>query len=266
MTPEQQLQLRRRVAQYYLSPDRDTSSGGKPTLRYLICSTPRSGSTLLGDYLARTGLAGSPLEYLNDVYIATYRESVGLRATTFRHYIDDLERRRSSSNHVFGMKAHFAQMIEAFKKVDIQVMNSFLEMFDRFIIIERRDKIAQAVSWFRALKTGIWSSKHAELSEVKEVLPDFDPVAITKSLSGLITGENNWKKTLAERGKTWHTVYYEDLARSPGTVLEEVFRALSITERPAVWPEPSLSQQGSEFNRVCQARYLAFLTGTGETA
>src|SRR3954464_9749883 len=34
-----------------------------PTLSYLVCATPRSGSTLLCHLLDRTGLAGHPEEY-----------------------------------------------------------------------------------------------------------------------------------------------------------------------------------------------------------
>src|SRR3954471_21691833 len=35
----------------------------KPTLSYLICSTPRSGTTLLCEALTNTGIAGHPEEY-----------------------------------------------------------------------------------------------------------------------------------------------------------------------------------------------------------
>ena len=34
-----------------------------PIMSYLICATPRSGSTLLCDALERTGIAGSPAEH-----------------------------------------------------------------------------------------------------------------------------------------------------------------------------------------------------------
>ena len=35
----------------------------QPTLSYMICATPRSGSTLLCKALQNTGLAGKPDEY-----------------------------------------------------------------------------------------------------------------------------------------------------------------------------------------------------------
>ena len=36
---------------------------GSPTSSYLICTTPRSGSTFLSEALASTGVAGRPEEY-----------------------------------------------------------------------------------------------------------------------------------------------------------------------------------------------------------
>src|ERR671929_206844 len=38
-------------------------TGSSPRLTYLVCATPRSGSTLLCDVLTRTGVAGRPQEY-----------------------------------------------------------------------------------------------------------------------------------------------------------------------------------------------------------
>jgi LPS sulfotransferase NodH len=263
MTPENQYRLRRRVAEYYMSADRDTSSKARPTLRYMICSSPRSGSTLLADYLTRTELAGCPLEYLNDVYIRHYGETAGTAHVDFKSYIADLESRRSSSNLVFGMKAHFSQLSVAFKNANTEIVDRFINGFDHFLLIERRDKIAQAVSWYRALSTGIWSSKHAEMSGESEVLPKCDPLTITRTLLRIMEEESNWRKALADRGRTGHTVYYEDLAQAPGRELEEVFRALGIQERPPVWPNPSLSPQGDGYNQLCKTQYLNFITGAG---
>src|SRR3954453_9104678 len=44
---------------------------------YLICATPRSGSTLLAQLLASTGLAGTPIEYFHEERMATLRDEWG---------------------------------------------------------------------------------------------------------------------------------------------------------------------------------------------
>src|SRR5215210_6559319 len=38
-----------------------------PRMSYLVCATPRSGSTLLCELLASTGIAGRPAEYFEDL-------------------------------------------------------------------------------------------------------------------------------------------------------------------------------------------------------
>jgi LPS sulfotransferase NodH len=40
----------------------------EPRVSYLVCATPRSGSTLLCEALSGTGLAGRPAEYFEAMY------------------------------------------------------------------------------------------------------------------------------------------------------------------------------------------------------
>jgi LPS sulfotransferase NodH len=55
-----------------------------PTLSYLICSTPRSGSTLLCEALTNTGVAGSPEEYYQ------HRRKTGMPRRPLE-YFEDVE-------------------------------------------------------------------------------------------------------------------------------------------------------------------------------
>ena len=54
-------------------PESTASGPSAHPLRYWICSTQRSGSTLLCDLLTQTGEHGEPDEYL-DIRKAVYRE------------------------------------------------------------------------------------------------------------------------------------------------------------------------------------------------
>src|SRR5262249_15586129 len=89
-----------------LSPENDFP----PTacrFKYLICSTPRSGSTLLSTGLASTGRAGRPLEYLSQPYGVVFKERNG--RLLLPEYWRFLVTRRTTPNGVFGMKMHFDQ-------------------------------------------------------------------------------------------------------------------------------------------------------------
>ena len=46
----------------------------KSTISYMICATPRSGSTLLCEALRNTGLAGYPDEYFGPMHVARWTE------------------------------------------------------------------------------------------------------------------------------------------------------------------------------------------------
>ena len=62
---------------YYLSHARDFSESYRVNQRYLICTSPRCGSTLFGQMLYDTRKMGDPLEYLNPNYLAAYFRRFG---------------------------------------------------------------------------------------------------------------------------------------------------------------------------------------------
>ena len=47
------------------------------TISYMICATPRSGSTLLCEALRNTGLAGYPDEYFGPMHVDRWNEKWG---------------------------------------------------------------------------------------------------------------------------------------------------------------------------------------------
>ncbi|MCP4417029.1 MAG: hypothetical protein GY805_10425 [Chloroflexi bacterium] len=48
-----------------------------PAISYLICATPRSGSTLLCEALRNTNLAGNPDEYFGPMHISRWKNLPG---------------------------------------------------------------------------------------------------------------------------------------------------------------------------------------------
>ena len=70
-------------------------SAGAPLRTYALCSSPRSGSSLLSEALTFLGSAGSPIEYFdptNAMRVVWCRWGCGSLAD----YIDSLHRRRCS--------------------------------------------------------------------------------------------------------------------------------------------------------------------------
>ena len=258
MSPEEaaKFALRMQVARVNMSAERDISKSGTVRSRYIICSTPRSGSTLLGDYLLTSGVAGVPYEYLNDSHIAAHGERTGRQITDLADYLGQVEPLRTTPSGVFGMKAHYRQTATIINSRERLV--PFLRRFQKIIRIVRRNKLAQAVSAYRALKTGFWTRRHEELAGGQSpVAISYDAGGIAEALSNSIAEEKGWESAIAATGQKALVVAYEDLVANPDRTLEQVFTFLEI---PALLPirlKSKLQRQGDRINAEFAARFLA---------
>ena len=129
---------------------------------YLILATPRSGSTLLGQGLQASGLAGDPKEFFGHK-MSFWMERWG--ASSLPVYAARLTRERATPNGVFGAKLLYRQLLhlQSLARQEPELADLPLaEILDRLfpdlhlVRVTREDKVRQAVSWFKARQTGIW--------------------------------------------------------------------------------------------------------------
>src|SRR4051812_18501606 len=154
-----------------------------PWRSYLICATPRSGSTLLAHLLASTGLAGTPIEYFHEDRMATLADQWG--TGSLDEYLGALVERRTGPNGVFGAKLHWGQYEREIAPRDPRSLAPDLLP----IRIGREDRLRQAASWVRALQTLRWSSRSKHVRDVQEV---YDRDAIEQKLARLAREEAGW--------------------------------------------------------------------------
>jgi LPS sulfotransferase NodH len=209
-------------------PGFDLPPSGMPCRDYLICSTPRSGSTLLAALLRGSGQMGVPHEYLNagvhQPVLARRLDALAADGSVdFVRYLDALRRRRTSPNGVFGMKAHFSQLQPhlAFEPISRFVRGATL------IRIRRRDRIAQAISLYRAMASGIWSIAAGGMAEPSPEIA-YDGAAIGNCLSSIEAQEQGWDGFLATNSRLARDIWYEDLIASPDTVCREACKAVGV--------------------------------------
>src|ERR1700722_6160406 len=172
-------------------------SGGamKPMLSYLVCATPRSGSTLLCHELDRTGLAGHPQEYFealrrsgvprrpheyfdperhpNIVERLAFREMLEgapkpnplWQPDTYDQYLTWALQEGTTPNGVFGAKlmwGYLGDFAELLRGIDGMAGRPLPELLARafpglrYVQITRRDKVRQAVSLWKAVQTQAW--------------------------------------------------------------------------------------------------------------
>ncbi len=129
---------------------------------YLILATPRSGSTLLGQGLQASGLAGDPKEFFGHK-MPFWMER--WETPELERYVARLVRSRSTVNGVFGAKLlyqqlqHFERLARQEPKLSDQPLALILgQLFPNLhlIWVSRNDKVRQAISWFKARQTGVW--------------------------------------------------------------------------------------------------------------
>jgi len=189
---------------------------------YFICSIPRSGSTLLSYLLRDSGVMGVPHEYLHPTVhlpvLARRFQSIRQDGTVdIDLYLRQLHKRRSTTNGIFGLKAHFSQL---FPLLHIPaIAKSFEGAW--LIRIRRRDLIRQAISYYTADVTGVWSTLDAaSLADVPP--PEYNGVAISQYLSTILAEDEGWEGLLADRKSSVLNVWYEDLVSDTDRVCRAV--------------------------------------------
>jgi LPS sulfotransferase NodH len=222
--------------------------GGVDTaVRYAVCALPRSGSSLLCELLFSTGLAGAPAEYFDGALMEQFRAR--WQVTAFEDYLDALLSRKTGPNGVFGFKAHFFQLAEAFPE------NSLRRAFPSLgrVYITRRDRLRQAISWARAVQSGKWASDH----EVQRERPAmFRREQIDRLLAGISEREHRWEAFFAASGAAPLRIEYEDLVASPGDTVQAVLRHIGVDAEGVVIGAPTLSRQADATTEDWVSRYL----------
>ena len=135
---------------------------------YLILATPRSGSTLLGQGLQASGLAGDPKEFFGHK-MPFWMER--WRTPSLAAYAARLSQTRATPNGVFGAKLLYRQLLhlESLARQEPALAELPLaEILDRLfpnlhlVWVTREDKVRQAISWFKARQTGIWGQDQGQ--------------------------------------------------------------------------------------------------------
>ena len=167
----------------------------KPMLSYLVCATPRSGSTLLCQELDKTGVAGHPQEYFealrrsgvprrpheyfdperhpNIIERLAFREMLEgapkpnplWHPDTYDQYLEWALDEGTTPNGVFGAKlmwGYLGDFAELLRGIDGMARRSLPDLLSRtfpglrYVQITRRDKVRQAVSLWKAVQTQAW--------------------------------------------------------------------------------------------------------------
>jgi trehalose 2-sulfotransferase len=261
-------------------------------ISYLVCSTQRSGSTLLCELLRATDVAGVPDEYferlratglprqpqqyfgdptVQDIaerltpVVPGQPEQPGEFEPWFRYALQ----RGTTTNGVFGAKMMWNYLDEfKWRMAELPGLGdlSFNERLDavfprlKIIFMRRRDKVAQAVSLWKAIQTQQWrteSESDAEQVDVDEALGiEYDYRAIEYLLNELHRWDARWEEWFHATGREPIRVFYDEFTVSRAATIGRVLDALGI-DPPAPQGKKPMRRQADDRSRDWVARFRA---------
>jgi LPS sulfotransferase NodH len=233
-----------------------------PNTSYLIFFTPRSGSFLLCEALTTSGLAGFPAEYFGAVQADRLGKSWGVRCQA--DYLRMLLRHRTTVNGVFGAKVtwrHFGVFVARSRDIDERcralppaALASALLPNLRYVWLTRRDKLRQAISYSRALQTGVWNVTGQDVADHGAL--QYDRVSITRLLQAIRDDEVEARKYFSVNGINPLTIVYEEFVSRYEATCGDILRYLGV-QPPDEFrlPSPTLTKQGDALTEQWVQRY-----------
>lgn len=261
---------------------------------YLICTTPRSGSTVLSQVLEDTGIAGRPEEYfqqtaahgvargpldylgqdlLDEVLPGSAPRDMGLttydprRFPGFGAYLDWVREEATTPNGVFGIKVMSAYMegltanLRALLGRDASSgaadLIAAVLPAPRYVFLTRADKVRQAISLWRAIQT--WTWRHEEPAPVApEVSLSYDFRVLDHLRRSLEAEEAWWEDFFAASGIEPLRIVYEEFARDHESTVVAILDHVGVPIPVGFGvPQPTLKKQSDHRSEEWVERYHA---------
>ena len=253
-------------------------------LSYLVCATQRSGSTLLCELLKGTEVAGvpdeffeavrstgrprQPRQYFHDPSVADIADRLAPldpgepeEPGDFEGWFHYALQRGTTGNGVFGAKMmwnYFDDFRDRIRELPGLADSTFNEALDvvfphlRIIFVRRRDKVAQAVSLWKAVQTQQWRDESVE--ELRQPA-EYDYRALKFLVGELHRWDAKWEDWFHATGRVPIRVIYEDFVGARAATVGRVLDELGVDP-----PEPErdrrpMRRQADELSSTWVARF-----------
>ena len=240
----------------------------------IVCATQRCGSTMVLEDMRNSGLLGKPEEYF-----IPWDPSLPDQDWVFR--LESVFRASKSSNGVAAIKVMADQAVNVdrcLSQVDDtlhkrnQILPSFHAFLQRgkFVYIQRRDRLRQAISRVIARRTGINHAvssaeddhfagnlmKGLDTGYAKQVPFDFD--AIRQTMIAIEEENLIWEGFFKSWGIKPLRLIYEDYKDDFPGYMQPLFDLAGV-DMPTELPQRKMVKLGSNTNEQFAAGYVAEL-------
>jgi LPS sulfotransferase NodH len=266
------------------------------TSSYLVCATPRSGSTLLCETLRKTGIAGNPLEFFEAVpetgvprrpvdYLAGLEDPEALAlvdhppphdpppysdvraCTRYTEHLDKVRREGTTPNGVFGAKIMWGHR-EDFLRLT-RTLPEFAGLPERdllvalfpnlkFVWVCRHDGPRQAVSLWKAIQTQSWRA--GQEGRAREPVYDFEAIDHLRQM--LDRNDGAWGHWFERNGVEPLEFRYRHIAADPAACVKRVIDHVGIDATDYPEPAAPMERQADDTSEDWVERYVSEREGT----
>jgi LPS sulfotransferase NodH len=240
---------------------------------YIICGTPRTGSTLLCNLLASTKATGNPDSFYGRKFMSAWalewrlpgRDTISERDFNIA-YLSAAVAAGKGGTGIFGlrlMRENLDELSAILDQVFPQLPSdrSRLEKaFGRilYIHLSREDKLAQAISLIKAEQTGLWhiapdGTEIERLSPPKE--PQYDFERINREVLELEGYDIAWNSWFDAQGIEPLRIGYGTLSANPAAALIGICDALGVQPPNAGDVSPGVAKLADETSLDWMRRY-----------
>ncbi|RYH08103.1 Stf0 family sulfotransferase [Tropicimonas sp. IMCC6043] len=241
---------------------------------YILCTSPRSGSTMLCSLLEASGVAGSPDSHFHTPSLARWLATYDIRPDATMSETDALRAVLKAAiahgrgeTDVFGLRLQ-RQSFDFFVR-QLALLHPGLTG-DRarieaafgptlFIHLTRQNKLDQAISFEKARQSGLWhrAPDGTELERLSPPrTPHYDSAALRARQSEFEAFDSAWEAWFAAEGISPLRLSYNSLAEDPRACLALVLASLGLDPAAADGIVPGTARLADETSLDWKRRLL----------
>ncbi|TPI19772.1 Stf0 family sulfotransferase [Mesorhizobium sp. B4-1-1] len=209
-----------------------------------VLTEGRSGSNWLGSLTNATGVMGRSAEWLKSAYL-------GSEPRAYAALEEAVMRKSSTENGRFAVKVFPRHLIWSKEKCGKDFLLEVRQDKDLgFILLERRDRLRQAISFYRASVSRLWTSREQDAGSV---VP-YSFAGISQAFFQIEQSYAFWRAYLNLSELPYRRFVYEDLLADPQPYLDAVAELLGVPA-PATVPVSQLRIQRDDVTEEWARRF-----------
>jgi len=212
-----------------------------------LCFTNRCGSNYLAHLLATTGAFNEAGEFFNAPTVLKHAASLGLRSLPA--YFSALPTLVAHPGRI-AAKASVDQLLML---ADAGVLDALRDRAT-YLLLERQDRLGQAISREIAWQNGRWTTAH--VSDVPDSALRFDRAAIEAHMAVIACENAAFSLLFSVNGTAAVRITYEALLANPAAAVGAVAATMGL---PVLHPRPeklAIQRQSNEVNAAWRSIYL----------